>query len=89
MMTVKCKTPFAKQAVICRTTHLGKPNKGNLFMLKGRKSTVCKQPWKRKSPQDKGGRREHYRKHLHILPRSLLNFELVSGCQHNFGATKY
>ena len=25
MMTVKCKTPFAKQAVICRTTHLGKP----------------------------------------------------------------
>ena len=32
MMKVKCKTPFAKQAVICRTTHLGKPNKGNLFM---------------------------------------------------------
>ena len=28
-MKVKCKIPFAKQAVTSRTPHLGKPNKGN------------------------------------------------------------
>ena len=43
-MKIKSNTPFAKQVVTCQTTHLGQQSKGNLFMLKGRKSTICNQP---------------------------------------------
>ena len=82
MMKVKCKTPFAKQAVICRATNTPRKTKQRKF-IDAQRQTIhrFKAALKKKKPTRQGKRQRTLQEVLTRFNKVLLNFELPVSAQ--------